>query len=78
MKITFGPKRTGYDHVIAYADGRSFGYRGLKSDVVCVERCPVCDRKNYCMAVSSGFCSWCGWNAKREKVQQRKGGEGNG
>ena len=32
-------------------------------------RCPKCKRENYAMAVSSGVCCWCGYDANK------KGGE---
>ena len=29
-----------------------------------VVRCPACKRENYAMAVASGICAWCGWEAE--------------
>lgn len=28
-------------------------------------RCPNCDKENYAMAVSSGVCAWCGFDANK-------------
>ena len=30
-------------------------------------RCPKCKRENYAMAVSSGVCCWCRYDANKEK-----------
>lgn len=30
-------------------------------------RCPKCDAENYMPNVSSGICTWCGWDANKEK-----------
>ena len=24
-------------------------------------RCVACDKENYCMNVTTGKCTWCGW-----------------
>lgn len=29
-------------------------------------RCPKCKRENYSMAVSSGVCAWCGYDANKD------------
>lgn len=29
-------------------------------------RCPKCEKENYAMAVSSGICAWCGYDANKE------------
>ena len=29
-------------------------------------RCPKCKKENYAMAVSSGVCCWCGYDANKE------------
>lgn len=68
MRITFGPIRKGWDNVDAFADGIRFGFRGLNSGHICVERCPKCHTENYCMNVTSGMCGNCGWNPSLENV----------
>jgi ribosomal protein L37E len=30
-----------------------------------VVRCPACKRENYAMAVATGVCAWCGWDANK-------------
>lgn len=30
-------------------------------------RCPECKKENYAMAVSSGICAWCGYDANAKK-----------
>lgn len=30
-------------------------------------RCPKCKRENYALAVSSGICAWCGFDANKKK-----------
>lgn len=46
---------TGY--VFAREDGRLY-----------LVRCPECGRENYAMAVSSGYCVWCGREATVEDL----------
>lgn len=29
-------------------------------------RCEECDRENYAIAVASGACAWCGYDANKE------------
>ncbi len=33
-------------------------------------RCPKCKRENYAMLVSSGICTWCGYDANEEKQDE--------
>jgi len=30
-------------------------------------RCEGCDKENYALAVASGKCAWCGYDANEEK-----------
>lgn len=41
-------------------------YGGVIMSKLYLVRCPKCDRENYSMAVSSGYCTWCGYVAKEE------------
>ena len=34
-------------------------------------RCPKCKRENYALAVSSGICAWCGFNANKDKGDEK-------
>lgn len=36
-------------------------------DKVFLVRCPKCGRENWAMAVSSGECCWCGYNANKDE-----------
>ena len=38
-----------------------------KKGVVCVVRCPVCNKENYAPAVALGICVWCGHNPTLEE-----------
>lgn len=29
-------------------------------------RCPKCKRENYILNVTSGICTWCGYNANKD------------
>lgn len=44
------------------SQGNGFGFI-LPNNHICMIRCFNCGRENYAMAVTSGFCSWCGFNA---------------
>lgn len=35
-------------------------------------RCPKCNRENYCMAVLSGICAWCGYNANQDNELKKQ------
>lgn len=36
---------------------------GERKGKICIVRCPACQRENYHANVSSGFCTWCPFNA---------------
>lgn len=67
-KAVIEKKPGGYDHDdVRWLDGKGeqvgFGYRGRNDGRMHVQRCPSCRKENYAMAVASGFCSWCGFDA---------------
>lgn len=33
-------------------------------------RCMACNRENWAMKVSWGFCAWCGWGYKQEEENE--------
>lgn len=35
-------------------------------------RCPKCNSENYALNVSSGICSWCGYKATKEDVDNTR------
>lgn len=50
--------------------GNKFGFiaKGLFGrGKVYLIRCPKCLRENYAINVSSGICTWCGYNGNEEK-----------
>ena len=50
--------------------GKGFGYRvllGERAGRVCMIRCFKCGRENWAMAVASGQCAWCGYDANGEE-----------
>lgn len=66
MQITFDEALPGHDHEIARADGEFFGFRGLKSGTIGVQKCAKCRKENYALAVLDGRCCWCGWSPHDE------------
>lgn len=32
-------------------------------------RCPKCERENYALNVSTGFCTWCGFDGNKEVTE---------
>lgn len=42
--------------------GKGFGYVNDKGKT-CMQRCFECGRENWAMAVSSGICAWCPFDA---------------
>jgi ribosomal protein L37E len=46
------------------------GFALLNDDgKACMMRCFECGRENYMMAVLSGKCAWCGFDANAEDVK---------
>lgn len=37
-----------------------------KDGTLALQKCPKCNKENYAMAVLSGICCWCGYNANKE------------
>ena len=70
MKITFDEPLLGHDHRAVRVDGRVIGFQGLGKDEICLAWCPKCRRENYCLAVSSGKCEWCGLNINEVSTQE--------
>lgn len=42
-------------------NGKYVGYE-TKLGSVGLQRCPECSKENWAIAVTSGRCSWCGWD----------------
>lgn len=64
LKIKPNPPH--YDHDALYYDDKRIGFVGRKSGRKCLERCPKCERENWCQAVTAGVCAWCGWDVNKE------------
>lgn len=43
-----------------------------KQDKICMIRCFECGKENYAMNVSSGFCTWCGYNPNSESEKSKR------
>ena len=39
----------------------------------CIMRCPECGAENYALAVATGTCAWCGFDANREPDLSKEG-----
>jgi ribosomal protein L37E len=39
-----------------------------KDGKICMIRCLKCKRENYILAVSSGMCAWCGYDANESPM----------
>ena len=68
IKLSIQPRISTQDHCQVISVGGEFpirfvGYVALEDSHVCVQRCGSCNAENYIMAVSSGQCCWCGWDA---------------
>ena len=42
-------------------------YGFISNDRLYLTRCPKCELENYAMNVSSGFCSWCGYDGNKDE-----------
>lgn len=73
MKLEYDEPRVGYDHQLARVDGKFIGFRGIGETRVCLQRCPVCKRENYCTSVISGVCCWCGFDANELSEREENG-----
>lgn len=65
IKVYKSPESYDSDDIRWIKDGveAGYGYKGKKDMLLCVTRCPMCEKENYAMAVSSGFCAWCAFDA---------------
>lgn len=65
------PKEFGSYDLRFFKNGQEiFGYGYIQkwTGLVGLIKCPKCMRENYSMAVNSGQCSWCGFNANKIKI----------
>ncbi len=73
VKLQIQKRIDNYDHynVVALEDNqpnRFIGFIGLDSSKIAVQRCGRCYKSNYILAVLSGLCCHCGWDAN-DKTQ---------
>ena len=47
-------------------DGSEKGFGYQKDNRIGLIRCPACERENYMLNVSTGICTWCGFNANTD------------
>ena len=66
--IVIKPARQGHDSRDVLMDGKHVGFTSLDSDKIRLQRCPECGRGNHAMAVMSGTCAWCGYDANCHEV----------
>ena len=63
------PKDYDHDNVRFNVDGvmKGFGFKSRPPDdqTIALQKCPLCDRENYALNVSSGQCTWCPFNANK-------------
>ena len=71
LEIKVNPKEYDSDDVVI-RDGKFMG-TGYKpkegEDRICLMRCPKCGRENYAMNVTTGVCTWCGFDANKLLVK---------
>lgn len=48
--------------------GKGTGYIDHEGKT-CMIRCFECGQENYAMAVASGCCAWCGYDANEQKKE---------
>lgn len=64
IDLEIRPRIEQRDHCGVFtASGDYVGFVSLIGKHVKVQRCGSCRAENYALAVSSGECCWCGWNA---------------
>lgn len=49
-----------------YIDDKFVGFE-REDGKIAMQRCPKCDKENYCMCVLDGICAWCGHNVNKEQ-----------
>jgi ribosomal protein L37E len=42
-------------------------YGFIANDRLYLTRCPKCKLENYALNVSSGFCTWCGYDGNKDE-----------
>ena len=65
VKITKNSDKYNHDAVDFFLDGKNVGggFVGKKDGAVGLQKCPACGERNHAMAVMTGVCAWCGFDA---------------
>lgn len=48
------------------------GFLSKDGERVYLERCFACGKENWAPAVASGRCAWCGYEAKKEALEDEE------
>ena len=51
-----------------YLNGHYIGFIGIGEEderSIYLQRCGSCRKENWAVAVASGVCCWCGWDANK-------------
>lgn len=51
---------------------RKPGLEVYKDGTILLMRCPKCGLENWALAVASGSCAWCGYDAHKDKELKKK------
>lgn len=64
LRVHISKREDTFNSLIFYMgdEKKGYGYYDKKSKLICLNRCPVCDKENWAMAVSTGVCAWCQFN----------------
>ena len=68
IKIFKNPPDYDHDDVVwVDKDGKETGsgYQGKDDKRLLILRCPICHKENYAMAIASGKCCWCSFDANK-------------
>lgn len=72
IKILPTPGRFDHIEIKFEIDGiiSGFGYIGKTDKKIGLIRCPLCHKENYAPSVTSGQCTWCGFNANNCETEE--------
>lgn len=69
LVVEYREPRPGCDSRDVHVNGKFVGFSSVVDDFVKVQRCFECGKSNWAMAVNSGVCCWCGWDANEQYSQ---------
>jgi len=50
--------------------GKGHGYKDTQTGLICQIRCFKCGKENYAIAVATGSCAWCGYDANKKVARK--------